>query len=88
MRASLAICSASLKPVCSVALVENPHCGLSANCAMSTWRLASSMRRLRKSADSSSACLEATRPSTTILSLGNARSGANVPARALSYSRK
>src|SRR5262249_27388588 len=68
--------------------LENPHCGLRASCSSGACLLASSMRRLSSSFDSSLALLVVTRPRTAALSLGRKRSGSKPPARALSYSRK
>src|SRR5262249_52709422 len=68
--------------------LENPHCGLSASCSSGACLLASSMRRLSSSFDSSLPLLVVTRPRTATLPLGRKRSGLKLPARALSYSRK
>src|SRR5262245_28068759 len=68
--------------------LENPHCGLSASCSSGACLLASSMRRLSSSFDSSLPLLVVTRPRTATLPLGRKRSGSKPPARALSYSRK
>src|SRR5215210_1192946 len=65
-----------------------PHCGLTASRSNGTYFAASSMRRLSSSTDSSSATLVLTSPSTTTLSFGTKRSGAKLPARGLSYSRR
>src|SRR5215831_9299408 len=63
-------------------------CGLSASCSSGACLLASSMRRLSSSFDSSLPLLVVTRPRTATLPLGRKRSGSKPPARALSYSRK
>src|SRR5215510_1903542 len=84
--------SLSISPATSIAFppmpLENPHCGLNASCSSGTYLLASSMRRLSSSLDSSLPLLVVTRPSTATLPLGKNRSGSNDPARELSYSRK
>src|SRR5262249_58445282 len=86
--ASFAHCSSSARILPS-SVEAKPHCGLSASCSMSTYLVASSMRRLIASFDSSSPLLEVTRPSTTVLlPFGRKRSGSNPPARSVSYSRK
>src|SRR5262249_29065512 len=84
--------SLASSPSSSMALppmpLENPHCGLSASCSSGACLLASSMRRLSSSFDSSLPLLVVTRPRTATLPLGRKRSGSKPPARALSYSRK
>src|SRR4029079_8480405 len=88
IRESLRCCISGVTPMCSLALVENPHCGDRASWSSSMKRFASSIRRLSSSTLSSSFTLEATRPSTTVLPFGTTASGSKPPARALSYSRK
>src|SRR5262249_32182203 len=84
---SLAACCSGVS-LLPGAVLANPHYGLSASWSRSTYRAASSIRRLSSSFDSNPGSLLDTRPSTTVLFLGMKRSGANVPARAVSYSRK
>ena len=68
-------------------VLAKPHCGLSASRSSGTYFAASSMRRLSSFLLSSFGDLVVTRPSTAILPSLN-RSGANEPARGVSYSRK
>src|SRR5262249_45181965 len=84
MRASLARSIGSSTAMWLVALVEKPHCGLSASCSSLMKRLASSIRRLSASALSSSATLVATRPRPTTLPPGTAPHGSQPPPRAVS----
>src|SRR4051794_22890157 len=67
---------------------EKPHCGERHSWSMSTYCVASSIRRLSSSLDSSSPRLVVTRPSTTVLPLGTKRSGSKPPERASSHSMK
>src|SRR5262249_21889705 len=84
IRASLARSIGSSTAIWLVALVEKPHCGLSASCSSLMKRLASSIRRLSASALSSSATLVATRPRPTTLPPGTAPHGSQPPPRAVS----
>src|SRR5262249_56261194 len=78
MRRSLATCSSYVSALPST-VEENPHWPDRQIWSSGTYLAASSMRRLRSSADSSSGRLVVTRPSTTILPLGTDRSGSNPP---------
>src|SRR4051812_26780493 len=69
-------------------VLENPHCGDRHSCSSGTYCAASSIRRLSSSFDSSVATLVLTSPSTTVLPFGTNFSGAKLPERASSYSRK
>src|SRR5215510_10250161 len=84
---SLRHCSSSVSRLPSI-VEAKPHWGLRARFSSGTYLLASSMRLLSWSCDSSSGSLLLMSPSTTVLSRGTKRKGSNVPARSDSYSSR
>src|SRR5262249_47520962 len=85
---SFAHCCSSERMLPS-SVLANPHWGERQSCSSGAERAACSQRRLMSSWRSSAPLLEVTRPTTTrFFPRGRKRSGANPPARSVSYSRK
>ena len=85
--AAVSTTSRSLSHCCSSVIAlpstveEKPHCGDRQSWSTSTYRDASSMRRMSSSLVSSAPRFVVTSPSTTTLSFGTNRSGSNPPER-------